>query len=110
MPKMPTSLTPAQTEAAVSVIYKARTDNAVKLRFGFRKRQALSDAFAANTLDREDYRYKWLKHTRNQVVEFLKARSDEFNAAHPYDRISLHDFIDVADSLAALLRGQLGEE
>lgn len=102
-------MTEAQTKAAVAVIFKARTDQFVKLRFGFRKRQALSDAFANNTLDKEDYRYKWLKHTRNQLVEFLRQKSEEFNTEYPHDKISLHDFVDVAESLVLVLKSSLSD-
>jgi hypothetical protein len=88
-------------DAALKVIHKARTDQQVKLRFGTRQRQRV---FLEGTIDRDHYRYKWVVDTRTEMVKLLGQAAKDFAAKHPYDCISLQDFLDVSESLLKVLR------
>jgi hypothetical protein len=97
-------LTHEQIQGVVSVIYKARTDKQVKLRFGLRQRQAMMDAIKNNKPDTSDYRYRWIAEVRNEIIRLLGSEADRFNAKYPHDSISVQDFIDVIDSTSILLK------
>lgn len=101
---MPINLTPAQIQSVVSVIYKARTDQQVKLRFGIRKRTKMIETIGTPDLDKEDYRYKWLTTTRNAVIEFLGNKAKEFGINFPHDAVSVKDLSDVVESVVFLLK------
>lgn len=97
-------LTPAQVSFAVEVLYKARTDKQVKLRFGARKRDALVQAYATDRVNKEDYRYVWIKEARNRIVQILGQEGERLNKEHPYDYASVGDFIDILESALLLLK------
>lgn len=92
-------MSPEQIASTISIIHKARTDQQVKLRFGVRKRHQLAKDIKNNTVDPEDYRYKWIKSARDSVIDALGASAEQFNAKYPHDSISVNDFIDVLNSV-----------
>ena len=102
---MQSQLTQKQIETTVSIIYKARTDTMVKLRFGARRRQSIIEAMKANDESyKTDYRYMWLKEARNQLVQSLGDLAKQFQAKNPHDIISVTDMVDVAEALLVVLK------
>jgi hypothetical protein len=103
---MQKTLTSEQIQTAVSVIYRARTDEQVKLRFGTRQRSRMLELMSAKDESYKDmYRYRWLKESRNKLVEYLsKELATEFNRTYKHDAISIADLIDVAESIVLLLK------
>lgn len=102
---MSKTLTSQQIQAAVSVIYKARTDSQVKLRFGSRHRAGIIEKMGAQDDSfKDDYRYRWLKETRNRLVQELANAAKEFQTINKHDIISVNDMIDVAESLLSVLK------
>lgn len=97
-------LTDAQTQFVTDVLFKARTDQQVKLRLGLRLRQKLVESIGTATIDKEHYRYKWLTETRNKVIELLGSEAKAFNVQHPHDAISVSDLIDVTESALLVLK------
>lgn len=92
-------MSPEQTQAVVRILTKARTDQQVKLRFGARKRIQLSKDIKEGTIDTNDYRYQWVKESRNAIIDTLGTSAEQFNAKYPHDCISVNDFIDVLNSV-----------
>lgn len=101
---MSSTLTASQISNVVAILYKARTDQQVKLRFGARKRLAILKAIRDETVNKDDYRYQWIKTTRDKILKLLSVESAAFNQTYGHDAISLEDMVDVAESVAILLR------
>lgn len=81
-------------------------DKQVKLRFGYKRRDELAANIKANTVPEGDYRYAWLKNTRDEIVKMLGEKGEEFNKQYPYDCISLQDFTDALNSATLLVKAR----
>jgi hypothetical protein len=100
----------AQIQKVVEILISARMDQQVKLRFGLRKRDAMAVALrAGGTFDDSNYRYKWLKETRDKLIELVQAEGKQFDKDHPHDAVSLQDYIDALNSGILLIRARQAE-
>lgn len=97
------NFTKEQLQSIVSVLYKARTDKQVKLRFGLRQRQNMLDSIRNNT-HTDLYRYRWLVETRTEIIKMLGENAEKFNARYRHDSMSVQDFIDILESTLLLLK------
>lgn len=103
-------LTQIQIEKVVKVLYQARTDAQVKLRFGARKRDKLAAALKSGLdIDVTDCRYKWLKESRDVLIDALGQQALKFNLANKHDMCSVKDLIDVLHSTLQLLKAKEAE-
>ena len=103
---MSETLKPAQIQKVVEILTSARMDKQVKLRFGYRRRDELAANIKANTVPEGDYRYLWLKNTRDELLKILGERGEAFNKQYTYDCISLQDFIDALNSAVLLVKAR----
>jgi hypothetical protein len=103
---MSSTLKPVQIAKVVEILTSARMDKQVKLRFGYRRRDELAANIKAETVPAGDYRYGWLKDTRDAVVKLLGEKGEEFNKSYPFDCISLQDFTDVLNSATLLVKAR----
>lgn len=99
-------MSPEQIKAVTEVLYKARTDQQVKLRFGVRNRLELVAAIRNGKS--EDYashpRFQWVKNTKDAAIQLMNEKSKEYALTRPHDAISLQDMIDCAEALLNTLR------
>lgn len=102
-------MSPEQINAAVQILTKARTDQQVKLRFGARKRHRMATALNGGVIDKDDYRYQWIKQSRDLVIRTLGESAERFNEKYPFDCISVSDFLDVLNSAILAIRSQQEE-
>ncbi len=58
----------------------------------------------------DHYRMRWLRRGINVMVRVLEQLGREFNAANPTDKFSVHDMMDVANSVVTTLSEQIEEE
>ncbi len=54
-------------------------------------------------IEPDHYRMKWLHRGINVVVRVLEQLGREFNEANPTDKFSIHDMMDVANSVVTTL-------
>lgn len=107
---MSSTLSPAQIQKVVEILTSARMDKQVKLRFGYRQRDAMVAKMKANeTMDPTDHRYAWLKETRDGLVAYLGTQGHKFNTANPHDCVSLQDFLDALNSTMLLVKAKMDE-
>ena len=98
-------LTEEKINAVVSTLYKARTDSDVKLRHGARRRLEIVDKVReGDDSFKDDYRYQWLKQTRNNLFALLIAEAKLYAAKYPHDMISTQDTVDVAEALLMFVK------
>ena len=62
------------------------------------------EAIKKNEIDKDDYRYKWLMSTRNQVITTLRKAAEDSNAQNPHDCISVQDFSDAVEAVLLVIR------
>lgn len=53
----------------------------------------------------DHYRSDWIRDSIVRVIDLLDAIRKDFNRAHPEDKCSSADILDIADSVTATLRG-----
>lgn len=104
-------MSPEQLDGIINVLYKARTDQQVRLRFGVKHRVGLVEAInAADPKSQEPAaylqhpRYQWVKKTREAVLELMGAKAKEYSAERPFDAISLADMEDVTEGVLMWLK------
>lgn len=103
-------LSRAQIAKVVEILFHARTDPQVKLRFGARKRERLSAALkAGGKINTDDYRYKWLKDTRSMLLAVLEKQAVALNTQAPWDQASVGDLVDCAQAVIYLLKAKMDE-
>lgn len=92
---------------ACKVIVSARTNRDVRLRFGARKRAELLEQLRVGDLDKNDYRYQWLKASKTRVIAMLGDLASEFSLRYPHDAASLDDLIDIVESVLLQFNGKI---
>lgn len=90
-------MTDEQITQVSLILYRAVTDQKVKLAFGSRKRTENREALEKGT-PLENYRMDWLRESRGKCVSFLQQLAAEFNRDHPHDCASVQDLMDVLSS------------
>lgn len=62
----------------------------------------------AQGIEPDHYRTKWLNQGISRIIHQLELYGREFNTAHPNDKFSTGDMIDVAESVVLTLKHYLG--
>jgi len=95
-------LTEDQVQFMANVLYRVRTDPAIKMQYGRMKRLEIKAA-----LDRgenvSNYRTDWIYDVRSKMIDLLEEEAKRFNETYPHDRISGADLMDVVANLIDLL-------
>jgi hypothetical protein len=89
-------------DKARDVLYRFLTEEAVRVRFATRNREAMHAAIQRGE-EPEGHRVDWVVAASNALVDVLMAAAQSFNEVYPYDTILLGDFLDVV----ATTRGRL---
>lgn len=104
-------MSPEQLDGIINVLYKARTDHQVRLRFGVRHRHGLIEAIQAadpKATEPADYikhpRYQWVKSTRELLLNTMGEQAKNYTKDRPYDAISLADMTDVVEGMLMWLK------
>ncbi len=93
----------AVIEFAVSTILRTIKFEDQRLKTGIALRKHLGAQISAG-VEVEHYRIDWIRNTVGEVVEALVTSAKRFNRAHPADKISVADFVDVLLSTVEALR------
>jgi hypothetical protein len=64
----------------------------------------------AKGIEPDHYRMKWMHKGISRMIHELELFGREFNAAHPRDKFSKGDMIDVAESAVLTLRNYIDAE
>jgi hypothetical protein len=62
-----------------------------------------------NDIEPDHYRMKWMRKGISHMIHELELFGREFNAAHPNDKFSTGDMIDIAESAVLTLKSYIGE-
>lgn len=60
-------------------------------------------------IEPDHYRMKWMRRGINIVVRVLEQLGRDFNAQNPTDKFSIHDMMDVANSVVTTLSNHVEE-
>lgn len=86
----------------VDIIFKVRTDNEVKLRYGLARRDILAGALGRGE-EPEDRRIEWITTVVQGMRQMLMESARVFNESYPQDRISTRDMQDCLNTVARYL-------
>ncbi len=104
------AMSPEQIDKVIGVLYKARTEYQVRLRYGLRHRQRLIETIQAHqpTDDPAPYlrhpRYVWVKETREALLNLMGERAKAYSQARPHDAISVADMTDTVEGMMMWLQ------
>lgn len=84
---------------AILILKRVVTDKSVKLRFGATKRAEIKSQLAKQQ-PVSSYRAHFIIDSMRAVKDTLVTEALAFEKEHPYDKVSVTDFIDILISLA----------
>jgi endonuclease III-like uncharacterized protein len=79
-----------------------RNNNQLKLEHGAKQRKEMHLALQEGR-EPTGYRYEWYRKSTNDIIKVTSLMAEDFNKAHPGDRISVDDLIDVLEAAIRML-------
>ncbi len=91
-------------EYSVGVLTRVLKSEQQRVRTGIAVRQLIRDRVAKG-LKTDHYRVDWLRTSMIRLTTVLEVFAREFNEAHPKDKVSNHDLVDLlTDCISAIVR------
>ena len=98
--------TDAQIEFVKATFSRVLAHEKQRMAMGMAIRNHLHDQLAAG-VEIDHYRMEWLHSSISRVIDLLEQIGSEFNKAHPDDKCSSADLLDIASSVTSTIQGYI---
>jgi hypothetical protein len=97
----------SEIEATQLAFNQAIRREQTRLRTGFAMRDYISTQLKAGVLPTH-YRVQWIENSVDRIIDLLQILATEFNDAHPNDKASAHDLVDILQSTSKTIVRRVG--